>query len=449
MVPVTLGSVTSAVTSAGTLRFVDTVSVGFPDGGKLVSLKVKVGDRVTPGQPLAQVEDIEQRVALRKANATVKIEEAKLGKLIAKNSVETADDDAGYREQEREDTQEIREETVESAQSAVGQIRRQLAFDRKELRRRQQQLQEDRQCLGVDSDPIMLGTQPSEECRDRVNRREDQVEDAREEIIDTLAQLDAAQNKVDLDGSIREREVTDAKREEEKAENAEDEQVSDRPFDIEVQRQILEQARAGVELAQRKLDKAIKPSSYSGTVDGINGRVGQVMAAASAKPLAGKPAPAGAPAGDKLITLKDVNAYEVVVPFPQAEGAQITPEQSVEVSYLDLPGVSSPARIANIEPPVAGVSASYLVTVVLKEAAPELKDGMSARVAVAVNKIDNALSVPASAVRVSGRVGTVTVQQPDGALREAPVELGMIGDKSIQILSGLKVEDQVRAVHPH
>ncbi len=223
------------------------------------------------------------------------------------------------------------------------------------------------------------------------------------------------------------------------SENAEELRKIERPYDVEVQRQILDQARADVLLAQRSLDKTFKPSSYNGVVDGINGQVGQVMKASHGTPVPG--AAADAPAGDTLITLKDVNAHQVVVPFSEADG------RSVEVSFEQVPGLVSPARVAAIEPPVPGRNAGYLVTVVLDQPDERLTDGLAARVSVAMDKIDNAMVVPASAVRVNGRTGTVTQLTPDGTARETSVELGMIGDRTIQILSGLNTNDQVRAVH--
>ncbi len=213
-----------------------------------------------------------------------------------------------------------------------------------------------------------------------------------------------------------------------------------------MQRQILEQARADIQLKQRELEKTFKPSSYSGTVDGIHGQIGQVMHAAHSTPLVPS-AVAGGPAGDKPITLKDVDAHVVEVAYSAADGAKITRDQSVEVAFDEVPGLVSPARVADIVAPVPGANAGYKVTVVLNEVDPRLADGMAARVNVAVEKLDNALAVPASAVRVNGRIGTVAMQLPDGTVRETPVELGMIGQKAIEIKSGIAAGDLVREEH--
>jgi multidrug efflux system membrane fusion protein len=139
-----------------------------------------------------------------------------------------------------------------------------------------------------------------------------------------------------------------------------------------------------------------------------------------------------------------VNAYQVVVPFSEASGSRITPDKAVDVTFDEIPGLTSQARIASIEPPAAdAASKTYMVTVVLNQNDPRLTDGLSARVTVALDRVDNTLAVPASAVRVNGRVGLVTLQQPDGTRRDVPVELGMAGDRMIEILSGVRENDQV------
>jgi HlyD family secretion protein len=171
------------------------------------------------------------------------------------------------------------------------------------------------------------------------------------------------------------------------------------------------------------------------------------MAASYAKPVPGA-APVDGPSGADLIVLKDVNAYQVVVPFSEANGARITADKTADVTFDEVPGLVSQARIASIEPPAADAkSKTYMVTVVLNQNDPQLKDGMHAKATVALDKVDNTLVVPASAVVVNGRTGMVALQQEDGTRRDVSVELGMVGERMIEILSGVREHDQVVADH--
>ncbi len=64
--------------ATGRLDAVERVNVGARVSGEVKSLKVKLGDRVTKGQPIADIDDLQQRNDLRNAEAALNVIKAEL-----------------------------------------------------------------------------------------------------------------------------------------------------------------------------------------------------------------------------------------------------------------------------------------------------------------------------------------------------------------------------------
>ncbi|MGP2836363.1 efflux RND transporter periplasmic adaptor subunit, partial [Serratia nevei] len=73
-----LGDIENAVLATGRLDAVERVNVGARVSGEVKSLKVKLGDRVTKGQPIADIDDLQQRNDLRNAEAALNVINAEL-----------------------------------------------------------------------------------------------------------------------------------------------------------------------------------------------------------------------------------------------------------------------------------------------------------------------------------------------------------------------------------
>ncbi|CAB1214749.1 efflux RND transporter periplasmic adaptor subunit [Serratia liquefaciens] len=75
---VRLGDIENAVLATGKLDAFERVNVGAQVSGQVKSLKVKLGDRVTKGQPIADIDDLPQRNDLRNAEAALNVAKADL-----------------------------------------------------------------------------------------------------------------------------------------------------------------------------------------------------------------------------------------------------------------------------------------------------------------------------------------------------------------------------------
>ncbi|QGH59461.1 efflux RND transporter periplasmic adaptor subunit [Serratia proteamaculans] len=105
--PVRLGDIENAVLATGKLDAIERVNVGAQVSGQVKSLKVKLGDKVTKGQPIADIDDLPQRNDLRNAEAALNVAKADLQAKQAllkqaesrfKRQKRMLSDDAGSRE---------------------------------------------------------------------------------------------------------------------------------------------------------------------------------------------------------------------------------------------------------------------------------------------------------------------------------------------------------------
>ncbi|CAI0881379.1 Macrolide-specific efflux protein macA precursor [Serratia ficaria] len=76
--PARLGDIENAVLATGRLDAIERVNVGAQVSGQVKSLKVKLGDRVAKGQPIADIDDLPQRNDLRTAEAALNLVKADL-----------------------------------------------------------------------------------------------------------------------------------------------------------------------------------------------------------------------------------------------------------------------------------------------------------------------------------------------------------------------------------
>ena len=200
-------------------------------------------------------------------------------------------------------------------------------------------------------------------------------------------------------------------------------------------------AQAAYDQAQKNLAGATVVAPVSGKVASISNIVGGNVGTATTPPN-------GATNATGFIVLTDVGALQVTAGFSESDVAKLSTGQQASVSFAALPNVSAPATVSNIAllPTTASGATSYTVTFQLASAVPGLKPGMTATVTVTVGNSLNVISVTSRAVTTRGSgstvnlVTTVAGKQVETRTR---VVLGLIGDSSDEVLSGLKVGQTV------
>ncbi|MBZ0106781.1 MAG: efflux RND transporter periplasmic adaptor subunit [Sulfuricella denitrificans] len=153
-------------------------------------------------------------------------------------------------------------------------------------------------------------------------------------------------------------------------------------------------------------------------------------------------------AGDKAVTLTDLDTLYVNFDVPQQELAQLRVGQRVEVRS-DTPGVASlPAKITAIEPQIGRDTRNATIQALLANPRRTLRPGMYVTVAVALPDEPEAVLVPATAIitSASGDAAAVVRElsaQQTGKAEIVPIITGRrIGDRVV-VTRGLKTGDVV------
>ncbi|OBU04257.1 efflux RND transporter periplasmic adaptor subunit [Morganella psychrotolerans] len=141
-VPVRTGNIENTVLAAGKLDAIERVNVGAQVTGQVKNLTVKTGDRVTKGQLIADIDDLQQKNNLRIAEA--ELDQAKADKIAKDAQLRRAElkfkrqrnmlrDDSGSREEfeSAETTLATTRADILSLQSRI--VKAQIEVDKKKL----------------------------------------------------------------------------------------------------------------------------------------------------------------------------------------------------------------------------------------------------------------------------------------------------------------------------
>jgi membrane fusion protein (multidrug efflux system) len=187
----------------------------------------------------------------------------------------------------------------------------------------------------------------------------------------------------------------------------------------------LAQRRATWDLARLQLSHTELRAPFDGVVAERHVRVGQNLAS-----------------GTTAFRIVDATRLRAELHAPERQLSRLRPGQPVVLSVDALPGRSFAARVARIAPTIDARTATFKLTVELQDAGGELKPGMFARVGVIFEQRSNVLSIPSAALLENSREPTVFVVD-NGVAAPRRVSLGLTHDGRVEILNGLRDDDQV------
>ncbi|WP_067185968.1 efflux RND transporter periplasmic adaptor subunit [Microtetraspora niveoalba] len=196
--------------------------------------------------------------------------------------------------------------------------------------------------------------------------------------------------------------------------------------------------------AKRALAETVLKAPFSATVTAINGVIGDRAGASSGGGGSAASGSGGSGGSSGLIELIDTSRMQIVGNFTESDVTKLKVGQAVTVSFDALSGVTAQGRVSIINP-VASTSnnvVQYPVTVTLTEIPEGVRLGQTATVEVVVGKAENVLTVPTSVITTAGGRTSVTLVR-DGQRVTQPVEVGVEGDGTTEIRSGVEEGDQV------
>jgi len=252
---------------------------------------------------------------------------------------------------------------------------------------------------------------------------------ARLDPLDFQARLD--EKLADLEGGRAQLALAEKNRANQKA-LLEQKFISQNAFDstqstFQVSEARIKALEAQVRLAQKALDDTVLRAPISGIVSQRLAQPGEKL-----------------PVDAKLIELMNLAELEVEAAVPASDIPSIRPGQPVGFRVEGYGDREFNGRVTRINPATQPGTRSILVYVLIPNADGALKAGMFAKGQVTVSRVQRALVVPLSAVRVEGGQ-TVVYRVAAGTLQRQAVRLGLQNDDEgvVQILDGLDAQAQI------
>ncbi len=321
------GAVVTKVSASGSLTAIREQNLGFPKSAQLKQLMVKVGDRVTAGQVLAQEDDFAFRQILAQLQGQLNSQRALFGKFVADPTVQGAQATVDQAREILEAAQKSVDAELAADESATDQAHKQLDFDSYLADKAQEALRADQvSCAatggipftppvpangvggtggpnssvgvgpvqgGVDDParvgPVFAGSTGSggsgsagsggsgNPACNRVPTDQQAVVNARRTVLMDKTVLQADQQKQNVDRAQGQVSVENARQSVVTAQNTLDAAATDRPFNIDQQVALVASVAAQVEAAQKDVDNTVLRAPVTGTVSAINGLVGEFL----------------------------------------------------------------------------------------------------------------------------------------------------------------------------
>ncbi|MFI6002189.1 efflux RND transporter periplasmic adaptor subunit [Streptomyces sp. NPDC051366] len=241
------------------------------------------------------------------------------------------------------------------------------------------------------------------------------------------------------------------------------------PAQLAKARAQLTQAQNAVDAAQRALDGTALKAPAAGTVASVSAKAGDTVSGTSGSGggsaggnsgSGGNSASSSAGSSSSLagfVVLTNPSGMQVTANFSEADALKLKPGQAATVTLNAMSGKVLNAQVLSVSSlPVSSGSSSgggnagggsavqYAATLTLTSPTDDLRSGLSAGIQVVVGEASGALSVPTAAVSGTGANRTVTVVKADGTAVRTPVTVGLEGDSTDQIVSGLAEGEQVQ-----
>lgn len=398
-----MGTVNVVVNAIGNIRAEATARLNFPQPGRIAEVLAQPDQFVTTGTVLARLASENEQIALERAQLTLTLAQ------LEKDDLMQPPDEGDLA---------IAQANLDSAWGAYLGIQNSISTEdiqRAQLRYEQAQAA---QQAAIDARQRLSYGLPDEQYQ----LLDAQVGQASFDTEIARLQLEALQNANQGRLGAAYARVIQAQRDLERA------QAGPTQAQIDQADLAIAQAQADVAQAQQALDRMAITAPFDGVVSQVNIEVGELSTAAFA-----------------AIELADVTPLRLTVQVDEIDIRRIQEGMPAAVRLDALPGVTLRAvieRIALVGSNNNGII-SYDVEVRLDESDPRVRVGMTAEASVVVAQRVDVLVVPNEYIRLDRdrNKAFVNIVNSDGRLQEIEIALGLQGESSSEIVSGLKVGD--------
>ena len=469
------GNIIQEVSVTGQVKSEEKVDLAFEKGGRITSINVKIGDRVSPGQILIQLANADVAAQLAEAQADVEVQQAKLDELkkgtrpeeiqVQKAKVANAEVDL---ENSKRDLVDKLEDAYTKSDDAVRNkvdqifnnprtVNPQLSFSTDDfdlkIKTEQERLEIENILVNWKTalDQLTVSSDLSSYFTTAKNNL-DQVKNFLDDVALALngAKSTAAVTQTTIDGwktdvytgrTNLNTAVVNLSAAENAFEAAQSDlaltnqelnldQAGSTPEQIAAQQAQVEQAKANAKNYQAQLAKTMLSSPLNGIVTKQDGNVGEIVAA-----------------NTLLVSLISENKFKIEANIPETDIAKVKVGDSAKIT-LDAYGndVVFEANVTAIDPAetvIEGV-ATYKTTFQFIKEDERIKPGLTANIDILTDKRENVIAVPQRTVIGKNNERIVKVLSNDGNIKEISVEVGLKGsDGNVEIIKGINEGDKV------
>ena len=143
-----------------------------------------------------------------------------------------------------------------------------------------------------------------------------------------------------------------------------------------------------------------------------------------------------------VVKLAEWSRLRLVVPVPESAVPDLRLGQSIDLVVPAL-GRTLKGKVARFADSLNEETRTMHTEIDVENPDGTLVEGMYAETTLVLHQKDNALTVPAQAIRRANNHATLFVVDQSSAVVERPVTLGVENGERIEVLSGLSAGEQV------
>ncbi len=400
-VAVTRGSLVATVAAAGNVSAPEEAAMAFQGTGRVAKVPVAVGDKVAKGQLLMQLDLTDLQLALKTSQTNLASQQATFDANAAslQYAVKTAQANLASAQA-----------NYDASSSKAGTNRDQLIVAKAAL------------------DKAAVALQTAQGNYNAVSWRGDASMTTQASALQTATDdyKTALSNYNITAAGINDTALRTAQASVDTAQISLDQAKKNLDTSTRTAQAALDNAKVAVDQAQRNLENASIYAPFAGMVSAVNFSAGDSASSSTA------------------VSVVDVSNLQVKVTIAEVDMAKIKTGETAQMTLDALTGKTYTAQVTAVGPvgTVTSGVVNYPVIVNIKNADADVRPGMTANLAVEVDKRDNVLLVPTRAVRTTGNQKTVTVVYK-GQNIQTPISTGLSSDTMIEVMNGLQEGDQV------
>ncbi len=401
MATVERGTISASVSAAGNVATPDDAVMAFQTSGRVAKVNVQIGDAVKKGQLLMELDTTDLELALKTARVNLASSQA---------SLEQTKTNLQFALRNAQSTLVSSQANLDAAKTKNTQNANQIVIAKTQL------------------DKAGIALQQAQGAYNQIAWRGDvaltkQASDLQQATLDYQSAL--ANYNLTI-ATINDAALKSAQTQFDKDQVALEQAQKNLDTQIRTAQAAVDKDQVALEQAQRNMDKARIYAPFDGAIAAINFSVGDAAGTGNA------------------ITVVDTSSLQIKVTVAEVDIPKIQASQTVQVTLDALPGKTYTAQVVAVGPvgTITQGVVNYPLIVTVNNSDGAIKPGMTANLAISIEKRENVLLLPSRAVRTQGTQRVVTIMYK-GQQIPVPVTTGMTGDQSIEITGGLREGDQV------